>query len=1168
MRRFWAFLVLVTALFGPATAQQDDKGYLTGLLESNLSGAGRKVTIDGFAGALSSRATFDRLTIADADGVWITVEGGAISWNRAALLKGNVEIAEMSAARIDLVRPPRAEGPQVEARSFSLPDLPVSVAVGLLQVRAVHLGPDVLGQDVTGTFEGSANLSGGEGTARLSLRRTDGKVGDLALTGAYSNATGAGTVDLLAREGPDGIAATLMGLPGRPAAELALHGTGGSADFRTDLVLSTDGMRRLTGTAQTRVAAGQERTFSLVVKGDISPLMAEEYRAFFGTNASLLAEGRQPAGGGVDLTRLVVETAGLDLTGRLSLSPENLPLAAALTLRLGLPDGSPVLLPVAGARARTGEMRLRFDAASGDQWTLDGDFTGFERSGFIAEQLVLSGAGSVVQASTSTNGRAQIAGGLRFVANGLRPDDPALAEALGSEVTGQTDFTWQEGEPLHLEALRLQAGNLRLGGDLTMQPEGLDLTIDGALTLEAADIARFSGLAGRPLAGAAEIGVTGRVLALSRAFDIEAMIAGRDLAVGQDNLDRLLRGASQITLSAVRDGTGLTLRSADLVAGPIHATGSGRITSATTDLAGRMDLSDLSGVDPRFAGQIGADVMLKGPTGGRIATVSGSANGLRLGQPTLDPLLGGETVFDLTAEERGAAFRLTEATVSNPALTLDVVPEAEGYGASLILDDLGRIVPDYPGRLTAKGTVQPEGDGYRVTAGADGPGGTRLDLGGTVAGDFASVDLTARGQTRLDVLNRRIAPRSVQGALRFDMAMQGRPGLEALSGQFSTSGARLVLPAENVALEAVALSGVISGGAVRLDGSGQLRGGGSVALSGRIGTAPPFDAAMTVSLKDAALRRPGLLTTRVDGQVTLTGPLMGGAVVGGAVTLRETEITVAAPETDVGAVPVVAHVNEGAASRQTRIRAGAIVAPGSSGSGAGGPVYGLDLAVSAPARIFVRGRGLDAELGGAVRLRGTTANVEAIGEFDLIRGRLSILGKRFVLDQGLVQLQGSLVPYIEFSALADTESGTTTILISGPATQPEIHFSSTSGLPEEEVLSELIFGNRLDNLSAFQLAQLANAIATLSGRGGDGLVGKLRRNARLDDLDIVADDQGNAAIKAGKYLSDKIYSEATIGQDGTSKIELNLELGPDLNLKGALGSDGQSGLGVFYTRDY
>ena len=64
------------------------------------------------------------------------------------------------------------------------------------------------------TLDGSASLAGGEGEADLQITRLDGPEGDIALAGSYSNATGALNLDLSFREGPGGIAASLIGLPG------------------------------------------------------------------------------------------------------------------------------------------------------------------------------------------------------------------------------------------------------------------------------------------------------------------------------------------------------------------------------------------------------------------------------------------------------------------------------------------------------------------------------------------------------------------------------------------------------------------------------------------------------------------------------------------------------------------------------------------------------------------------------------------------------------------------------------------------------------------------------------------------------------------------------------------------------------------------------------------
>ena len=258
MRRLLLILVLCLLPF-PGGAQEDaterDRDFLTAFLEDNLSGLGRTVRIEGFRGALSSRATFDELSIADAEGVWITIRDGAIGWNRSALLSGRIEINEMSAAEIDLPRRPAASGTTAEASGFSLPELPVSVDIGTLRADRVVLGEALFGAAAVVRLNGRMHLEGGEGTAELAIDRTDGPRGTLSFTGRYANATRKATLDLLVAEGADGIAANLLGLPDRPSIQLAVHGDGVIDDFATDVALSTDGIRRLSGRV-TFLAAG------------------------------------------------------------------------------------------------------------------------------------------------------------------------------------------------------------------------------------------------------------------------------------------------------------------------------------------------------------------------------------------------------------------------------------------------------------------------------------------------------------------------------------------------------------------------------------------------------------------------------------------------------------------------------------------------------------------------------------------------------------------------------------------------------------------------------------------------------------------------------------------------------------------------------------------------
>jgi translocation and assembly module TamB len=288
----------------------------------------------------------------------------------------------------------------------------------------------------------------------------------------------------------------------------------------------------------------------------------------------------------------------------------------------------------------------------------------------------------------------------------------------------------------------------------------------------------------------------------------------------------------------------------------------------------------------------------------------------------------------------------------------------------------------------------------------------------------------------------------------------------------------------------------------------------------------------------------------------------------GTVNLGETEIRV--PETSIGTggdIPDIRHLNESTAERRTRLFAGLLADNG--GGGGGGGRIGLDIIVNAPDRVFLRGRGLDAELGGSVRLLGSTADIIPAGRFDLIRGRLSILGTRLDLDEGSATLRGDMNPYLRLVASSGAGDYTVFITLEGPASEPTVAFSSDPGLPDDEVLAQLLFGRSVSALSPIQALQLANAATSLAGGSTNaGLLSNLREGLGLDDLDLETDAEGNAGLRAGRYLSENVYTDVTIGADGEADLSLNIDLTPDIAARGTFSSDGGSSLGVFFERDY
>ncbi len=1201
---------LLAALLIPLAAlgQEDDRSFLVGLIEDNLSGVSRTVRLEGFEGALSSEAALTRLTIADDQGVWLTLEDARLNWDRAALLRGRLDITSLTAGRIALDRLPQADESvteAAEASGFALPDLPVSVEIGELRADRIELGAPVLGTPAALALDGAVSLAGGAGTVALTAERIDGTRGRFVVDAGFSNADQVLALNLELDEGPQGIAVSLLNLPGAPPIALTIAGTGPLTDYAADIALASDGVERVTGavtllgqTLGEAPDAPVQQNFSARLNGDITSLVAPAFRDFFGPRISLEIAGSQAPGGALTLETLALRAAEVTLTGSAAFNPDFWPERLALDGRIGSVSGLPVRLPVSGAETTItqAELDVRYDQADGESWTGAAVVMGLTRPEGRVSRLSLTGGGVVTQGDALTIGR--IASALDFRARGLAPADPALAEALGADLDGLISFSIIEDQPIRVP--RLQLTGAGLDADASLVIDGLESGFDTALDLraEVADLSRFGPLVGQPLQGAALGTVAGQVAPLAGTFDLRIDLTGQDLGLGQDAVDRLIAGTSTLGLRARRDTEGAVLE--DVVLDGTALSGSGRLQLSAE--ASRADftatLSDVALVAPQFSGPLRAQVQAEGDVnrwqiaaeatgpGATRASIDGvvgvdgqsadlqlalEEQDLALGIGTLDRLIAGRTRLSTRLLQEGETVRLEDLVLEGSELSgtgaVTLTPETSTVTGQARLRNVGLFAPEFSGPLDITGQAEGTGGTWQVDASGTGPGGTQAQVAGQVLPEGRlALDIDGRGP--LGLINGLIAPRNIQGIAAFDLRAEGAPGLDALSGIVSTSGARLATPVLRAALEDISANIRLNRGTAEVDVAGAVASGGRIGLSGPLGLAAPFSSDLRATLRDLTLTDPTLYETSIDGDLTLRGPLTGGAQITGDIRLGPTEVQVPSTTiTTLGDLPEIIHVDEPAAVRATRGRAG-LLDPANGNGGATGPAYGLDIDVRAPERIFIRGRGLDAELGGGLRLRGTTARVIPSGRFELLRGRLDILQQRFDLTEGWAQLQGDFDPELRLVAATETDTVEARVVVAGPASAPEVSFESTPELPEDEILAQIFFGRDLASLSAFQALQLASAVATLAGRGGEGLVSRLRQGTGLDDLDVTTDEEGNAAVRAGKYLSDNVYTDVTVGAAGEAEINLNLDITSTVTAKGTLQDDGSSSLGIFFERDY
>ncbi|WP_431297728.1 translocation/assembly module TamB domain-containing protein [Tabrizicola sp. BL-A-41-H6] len=1172
MHRALAVLLLSAV---PVHAQDDGGGYLEAFLEQNLSGAGRNVSITGFAGAMSSVASVESITIADDEGVWITLNGIKLDWSRSALLSGEVVISELSAKEIIVARAPNTDSGTLapEAQGFSLPELPVSIEIGRVAADRIVLDPALFGQAVEGSLEASLSLVGGEGNASLALIRNDsGPEGTITLDAAYSNADKNLSVNLLAAEGQNGLVTTLLNLPGAPAAELSVKGSGPFDDFAADVRLSTSGIDRLSGTVTTAAVDGQAYQLSADLSGDLAPLFLPDYAEFFGSEVALRLEATRLPTGQIDLQTFKVATQSLQLSGAVTLAPDGLPQKISVLGRIASPDGSPVLLPLSGLPTQVDEANLtvEFAPSSGEGWSSAVDIRGLKRPDLVVEHLSVNGSGRIGRTPAGRNFGAN----LTFAAEGIQPTDLNLAQAVGPAVTGRAVAHWLDGDgALSLPLVRIEGEGY--AGKASLKVAGLKdaFLTSGQIDLTADDFSRFSGLARRPLGGTGNATLKGSASQLSGFFDIQGAFEGNGLKIGIAEVDRLLAEQSTTTLSVLRNEGGTVLRSFDLEAKSLSVTASGTLSSKASDLTANLTFADLGALGPGYRGRAEIAATFSGAPDAGVIRVNGTGSNLGVGDPQLDRLLQGKSQLSAALRLNEGMLEVEDARLANPQISLAATGAVTGAKRSITLDarlaNLALLAPGFPGELRFGGTAEQDARGYVLDLRGKGPGQTDARVTGRLSKTFDDADIVISGGAQAALANVVLEPRAISGPVRFDLKLVGPLRLSSVSGRISLSGGRITDPDLGIALVRTEAIVDLAGGAARVSATSEPSTGGRVRLDGTVKLQSPFVADADIVLNRVRLVDPDLYQTFADGTLKITGPLAGGALISGRVNLSETEIRV--PSTGFGGasgLPDLQHRAEPAAVQDTRRKAGMMGQASDGRQAQGSGAFRLDVELLAPNRVYVRGRGIDAELGGSLRLTGRSDAIVPAGEFTLIRGRLDILGKRLILSQGSMVLQGDFVPEINISASTESDGIVSFVTMNGPANQPQVEFTSNPELPQEEVLSRLLFGRGLDTISPLQAAQLANAVAVLAGRGGVGVIGRLRQGFGLDDLDLTTGEDGTASLRAGKYLSENVYTEVEVDQEGKSQINLNLDVRPGVTMKGRVGADGDTGIGIFVERDY
>ncbi|MET0249670.1 MAG: translocation/assembly module TamB domain-containing protein [Sphingobium sp.] len=779
--------------------------------------------------------------------------------------------------------------------------------------------------------------------------------------------------------------------------------------------------------------------------------------------------------------------------------------------------------------------------------------------------------------------------GLTDVRAKLIPDEVgySFTAAGGSTLgpfTGDGAILLPRGSSATVRIARLDVSGVTASGDL--------MPLDGALRGDLAIAGPVRGtIAFRPQGGVQQLGL--KLEARDATFDGPTAIA-----LAQGKLDAtILLDPDGTTIDATAQARGLRIGGVQFGRMAMNAQlvdGRGKIRGSLSGQRGRLfDLQGEAQVDPDRIRLSLAGTIDKRPIRiERGALFTRTKGGWRLSPATLR-YAGGS--LQLSGNKDGAGIRLEARLEKLPLSLLDIAYDDLALGGhatgAISYDQPTGGAPTGRAELRVRGlsrsglslSSRPVDMGVNALLDADrlalrtifqsegrviGRGQALLRPLGSSGGlvtrlNAARLFAQLRYQGAADTLWRLTGVEIVDiaGPVSVTADMRGTLAEPVITGALSTGNASISSAVTGMRLDKVKARGRFAGAQLVIsDFSATARNGGTVAGEGRftfgglsgVGIDLSFHAANATLLErdDIAATVTGPLTLKSDGQ--------GGSIVGD-LTLNRSRFTLgrAAAVAQIPELKVVEVNRRGDVFQRPRAQ----------------QPWALAIKARARNRLMVTGLGLDSEWRASLDIGGTVTSPAIAGRAQLVRGGYEFAGRRFDLREGNILFDGRtpVNPTLDIEAEADVSDLSATIRVGGTGLQPDIQFTSVPALPQDELLSRVLFGTSITNLSAPEALQLASAVGSL--QGGDGLdpINAVRKAAGLDRLRIIAADpqQGQGtAIAAGKYLTRKTYVELISDGQGYSATRIEYQVTRWLSLLGAISTLGRESANVRVSRDY
>jgi autotransporter translocation and assembly factor TamB len=383
--------------------------------------------------------------------------------------------------------------------------------------------------------------------------------------------------------------------------------------------------------------------------------------------------------------------------------------------------------------------------------------------------------------------------------------------------------------------------------------------------------------------------------------------------------------------------------------------------------------------------------------------------------------------------------------------------------------------------------------------------------------------------------------------------LSGTDAAPRLEGTARVADGVLRLPGFEAPVTGLAGFVELAGNAIRIDGLRFSYGSGSGVCNGRVLLAAEPELDLSVDFENLRYPLTTDLAPRLTGSARLTGPL-SDLLLGGRATLLRTVY-----RRDVSLEKLVAEQ---------------FLAP-ERVAGAVGAVR-LDLQVAVPGTLVIETTLASLTASGELRVVGNSSLPGLVGRLEALPGaEAEVLGTRYELDRAVVEFSNPsrIEPVLDVLARTDVQDVQITVGLTGLLDRLSLTLNSSPPMPEMDVLSLLVTGERADSAAPLQTGAMASTF--LTGQLASAATRRARtlldlQEFRVDPYFASESGQPAARVTVTKRLSPKwtVTVASNLESNREEVVKTRWRVAPGVYVEAERDQKGAYSLDVKWLRRY